>query len=270
MNSQPLQNADAITPIEQGVRKAFSLAAKHYDNHAHIQRQAAGDLLRLCDEHLLKSKRVLDIGSGTGILSKLSNQQHALWINIDISAAMLRQGQCQQYQSRKIDICADANALPLDDYSVDMVVSNMALQWCQHPTACLKEIYRVLVHSGRATLGILVDESFAALKHAWSNTGYAPKLAKLPTRAEWLKVANTLFDVTAQSITYEDEAESINALLKRMQQVGAGYSQHSCRDDLQERFSVAEAKAIQSSWQKHYGKRFFLEYQVLQLQLIKR
>ncbi len=103
-------------------------------------------------------ERALDIGTGTGLLAlPLAEQCASVWA-IDISPAMvehLRWLVAGRQLTNLYPLEASATSLPLDDGSVDLVVSN----YCFHhldaagKRRCVEEIHRVLVPGGRMAFG---------------------------------------------------------------------------------------------------------------------
>ena len=93
---------------------------------------------------------VLDAGAGTGHASRALKRRYpkARVIALDSSRQMLQLAGKQQSWLRPFErVCADAQALPLRDGSVDLIVSNLMLQWCD-PDAVFAEFRRVIAPSG--------------------------------------------------------------------------------------------------------------------------
>ena len=63
-------------------------------------------------------------------------------------------------------VCADAQALPLRDGSVDLIVSNLMLQWCD-PDAVFAEFRRVLAPSGLLSFSAFGPDTLSELRTAW-------------------------------------------------------------------------------------------------------
>jgi malonyl-CoA O-methyltransferase len=64
-------------------------------------------------------------------------------------------------------LCADAEQLPLADASVDVIFSNLALQWCEDLPGAMCEIARVLVRGGCAAICTLGADTLWELRAAW-------------------------------------------------------------------------------------------------------
>jgi ubiquinone/menaquinone biosynthesis C-methylase UbiE len=148
--------------------------AKDWDRHvAHAEEIARGAGFReLRDAIVERSRcdaddRVVDIGSGTGLLSlALAPRVRTVWA-IDIAPAMCDY-LAAKARSADVDnietVCASAVSLPLVDESVDVAVSN----YCFHHLAdadkhrALREVHRVLVPGGRF---VLADMMFQVALH---------------------------------------------------------------------------------------------------------
>nr|WP_282177493.1 malonyl-ACP O-methyltransferase BioC [Vibrio nereis] len=163
---QALQSVFNSLPDKSAIAEAFGKAAKTYDAHAAFQRDVGHRLLdRLSDD--LSGKTVLDLGCGTGYFSQQLLQRGANVICLDLSYDMLdaarqRCGDCNvEYQQ------GDAECLPLDDNSVDIVFSSLTLQWCEDLSVPLKEMRRVLKPDGLMCFSTLLDGSLHELKQAW-------------------------------------------------------------------------------------------------------
>jgi len=65
-------------------------------------------------------------------------------------------------------VCANAAALPLREASVDLVLSNLVLHWCDDPDAVFAECRRVLRPGGLLTFTTLGPDTLAELRRAWA------------------------------------------------------------------------------------------------------
>jgi malonyl-CoA O-methyltransferase len=62
-------------------------------------------------------------------------------VALDLAPAMLKATRARRPWLRRLDaVCADAAALPLADQSVDLVFSNLMLQWCNEPDRCIRGV----------------------------------------------------------------------------------------------------------------------------------
>ena len=148
------------------VRRAFSRSAASYDAVAQLQRLAEARLIEsldYLDDPALARKppqRVLDLGSGTGHASALLQQRwpKAEILSLDLALPMLRQARAASKPSPRwlpnpfarapVQVCADARQLPLADGSVDVLFSNLCLQWVEDLDGVLNGFRRVLKPQG--------------------------------------------------------------------------------------------------------------------------
>lgn len=138
------------------VRRSFDRAASGYDAAAVLQREVADRL----DERLglmrITPQRILDLGSGTGFAAASLARRfpRAERVAFDLASAMLDQerggrGLRQRWLGPATHfVCGDMHALPLAEASVDMIWSNLALQWADDPLTVFRECRRVLRPDG--------------------------------------------------------------------------------------------------------------------------
>lgn len=99
--------------------------------------------------------RVLDVASGTGNAAIPAAQRGALVTASDLTPALLEAGAARpEAQGLKLDwVEADAESLPFQDESFDVVMSSIGVMFAPHHQAAADEIVRV---SGpEATVGLL-------------------------------------------------------------------------------------------------------------------
>lgn len=148
----------------------FSSAAHSYDAHACFQQEAALRLTERLDWFKCKPNRILDIGSGTGLLTELLKHRYpkAHIVGIDLAFGMTHYAQTkfkpkfwapQHYHF----ICGDAHQLPLKPHQFDLVISNCALQWC-HPLTVFKDLKKVLKPNGLFLFTSLGPDTLHELK----------------------------------------------------------------------------------------------------------
>lgn len=160
-----------VTPeLEKtAVAASFSRAAKLYDSSAQLQRDVGKQLLTCLDQWEGAPTSVLDLGCGTGYFCAelASRYSGAQYLGLDIAEGMVdyARGRCPEDCDWLV---ADAEALPLDSESVDLVFSSLALQWCYRPEHLFAELARVLRPGGLCVFTTLGPDTLCELRSAWA------------------------------------------------------------------------------------------------------
>ena len=144
------------------IKSAFNKASNQYDDCAFLQKEIAQRLNQKLEVISTQPKTVLDLGAGTGLLSKhlIKRFTNAQLISLDFAQFSL------QKNPAKHKLCADAHQLPLADNSMDIVVSNLMLQWCAKPKQLFAEIHRVLKNNGLVLFSTFGPDTLKELKKA--------------------------------------------------------------------------------------------------------
>jgi SAM-dependent methyltransferase len=81
-------------------------------------------------EELLAYQTILEIGTGTGMLSAICSYAARLTVTVDNDSRVLRQAKLFQasVRARSLPVLADAFSLPFQDHSFDMVFSQGVLE----------------------------------------------------------------------------------------------------------------------------------------------
>lgn len=162
---------DPFALDQRRVRQDFGAAASTYDQAARLQRDVLDRLLERADELKASPRVILDAGCGTGqgarLLSDRWRKSHV--IALDIAAPMAARARRRRRWFRKLDaVCADAACLPLTDASVDLVFSNLMLQWMDDPAATFSEFRRVLKPDGWLLFTSFGPDTLGELRAAWA------------------------------------------------------------------------------------------------------
>jgi ubiquinone/menaquinone biosynthesis C-methylase UbiE len=121
--------------------------APFYDDmHLHVRAEVA--LLQSALRDLeLENKVVLDVATGTGFLARQMPPSCQL-ICLDISVGMLERVKATRPQGMMLLLQGDAEQLPLQNASVDVVTISSALHHLPSPPRALNEMQRVLKPGG--------------------------------------------------------------------------------------------------------------------------
>jgi malonyl-CoA O-methyltransferase len=153
------------------VRRSFGRAARSYDAAAVLQSRVRAELLERLGVVRLAPAVVLDLGAGTGHASlALKRRYHgAQVVALDLAPDMLQEaGRRQTLLRRFRRVCADAAALPIGTARVDLVFSNLMLQWCNDPDIVFRECRRVLKPGGLLTFTTFGPDTLVELRRAWA------------------------------------------------------------------------------------------------------
>lgn len=150
------------------VIQSFSLAANTYDGLAILQQTVGLKLLQQFPKQR-NYEQVVDVGCGTGFLTQqlFSSSSTNTLVAVDIAISMIQRARIKIGKGVQY-ICADAEAIPLIEYSTDIVVSNLALQWCQNLLTVFNGFKRLLKKEGQLLFSTFGPETLRELKQAWS------------------------------------------------------------------------------------------------------
>ena len=167
------------------VRHAFDRAAASYDETAVLQREICDRMLSRLEYIKFKPESILDAGSGTGYgHHKLKhNYSSSTLVAIDIALKMHLQArpsvakwkQWLPTPGKQVQyVCGDIEQLPLAEKSIDLVWSNLALQWCNNLEHTFAEIYRVLRGDGLFMFSTFGPDTLKELRRAFGHAdGYS-------------------------------------------------------------------------------------------------
>ena len=201
------------------IRSAFNKASSQYDEYAFLQKEIATRLdakLEVISSH---ADVVLDLGAGTGLLSQslLQRFPNSKIICLDFAQESLKNN------PSACKLCADANHLPLADNSVNMIVSNLMMQWCPNLNQLFNECRRVLKNNGLILFSTFGPNTLKELKKSWAVVDNKPHVN---TFADMHDIGDQLLQSGFQSPVMEMETltltyQSVTDLLRDLKAIGA-------------------------------------------------
>ena len=242
------------------VRRAFSRAAHSYDAAAALQREVEKRLLESLD--YLEDRQpqvVLDIGSGTGHASAAMKKRwpKAQVIALDLAEPMLREAKKQAGWWKPFSrVCADAQALPLLDQSVDVIYSNLCLQWVDDLPAVFAGFRRALKPGGLLLCSTFGPDTLVELREAFAQADAVPHVSRFAPIAQFgdaLMMSgfrDPVLDRDLFTLTYDD----LTALMRELQAIGATNARQDRRHTLTGRGRFDAARAAYEPPRREDGK----------------
>ncbi|MFT4817766.1 MAG: malonyl-CoA O-methyltransferase [Marinobacter psychrophilus] len=222
---------------KQAVASDFGGASASYEGAARLQRKMGDAMLETIAQPVPQDATVIDLGCGTGWYTRqLAQRFGAHTVGVDLAPGMLAFAKAQSKALSKAPsnalrpetiqwLEADAERLPLAGQSVDLIYSNLMIQWCHNPQGVLRECQRVLRPGGQLWVSTLLLGTLQELQQAWtladphqqhvngfiSAADFASTTVEILPAAQW----------RSQMITLDYPTPM--ALMNELRQLGAGY-----------------------------------------------
>ncbi len=216
-----------MTPLDaSAIRRAFARAAPGYEAAAVLQREVETHLLERVEYAKRAPARILDVGCGPGRASVALRKRFpkAQVLALDLALPMARSARRRAGWWRPVHaLCADATALPLPDASVDLLFSNLCIQWCPNLGAVLDEFRRVLAPEGLLLASTFGTDTLHELRAAWAEADAAPHVnafAPLAALGDGLLAAG-FRDPVAESEHYTLTYADAKQLMRELKAIGA-------------------------------------------------
>jgi malonyl-CoA O-methyltransferase len=240
--------APDIDPLRldpQSVRHAFERAAASYDASAVLQREIGQRMAERLLLVKLQPAAILDAGCGTGdALSELSARYpDASLIGLDLAYAMLDSARRRaaaanasersllarllgtRAMARRVPalVCGDACRLPLAAGTIDLVWSNLTLQWINDASAAFAEFHRVLRVGGLLMFTTFGPDTLKELRAAFAGVDGATHVSRFIDMHDvgdmlvQAGFADPVMDMETVTLTYADAT----TMMRELKAIGA-------------------------------------------------
>ncbi len=215
------------------VKNAFDRHAMEYDLHASVQKRIVARIAGLLRELPGTPRRVLDIGSGTGMLLKelIGIFPAVELIGLDLASGMSNTARAHLAALPLVRLLTgEAEALPFGGNVFDLVVSTSTFQWLESLDRAFAEAFRVLTPGGRFVFALFGGQTLfelrASYRAAWEMSGQGPEVRTHTFHGtEDVEAALVRTGFTDASVSAELEVEhhpDVPALLRSLRRIGAG------------------------------------------------
>lgn len=245
---------------KRAIRRSFERAAQTYDAAAVLQREIADRMLERLDIMRLQPRKLLDLGSGTGEGTRVLRQRYpdSELIALDLALGMLQQGRTKlsSWKDRLPwnkpsvrHVCADADALPLKSDSLDMIWSNVTLQWCNNLEKTFGEFYRALNPGGLLFFSTFGPDTLKELRSAFAGLDGYPHVSRfvdmhdIGDALSHSGFAAPVMEMECLTLTYAD----LRSMLRELKDIGAHNAAMGRRSGLMGR---GEWQALQQAYEQ--------------------
>jgi len=250
-------------------RRHFERAANSYDGAAVLQREIAKRIGQRLDYIKRQPKRVLDVGCGTGYITKdlLKRYPKADVIALDLAHSMARKSiEHGSWLRKPKAVCADAELLPLKEDSIDFVISSLMLQWSNDLNKVFTGFHHVLAPNGLLLFSTFGPETLTEIRQSWSEVDNRPHTSDF---ADMHEIGDALLQAGFQDPVTDMEMitmtyANVRQLMRDIKQIGAsntdsnrskglmGKAKLKAFENAYEQFKTSEG-LYPASWEIIYG-----------------
>jgi malonyl-CoA O-methyltransferase len=216
---------------KERARRAFGRAAAGSDEVAVLQRAVGERMLERLDLVRLEPRVVLDAGAGTGLhtAALLRRYRKAQVLALDFALPMLQRSRRRgAWLRRPACLCADLEHLPLADASVDLLYSNLALQWVNDLAGAFREAWRVLRPGGLYMFTTFGPDTLKELNASWGQVDGATHVSPFLDMHDvgdllvQARFADPVMDAEWLTLTYAD----VTGVMRDLKAIGAANATH--------------------------------------------
>jgi malonyl-CoA O-methyltransferase len=222
--------SEALELDRAALRLSFERSAARYDAAAVLQNEVCNRMLSRLEYIRHEPHAILDAGSGTGNAHAGLHARYpqARLYALDFAVAMLRESLrrvawWRRFAPRSFPVCADMQALPIRSATVDMIWSNLALQWSTEPKLAFAEFRRVLAPNGLLMFSTFGPDTLKELRAAYEGAdGYTHvnRFLDMHDLGDMLVhsgFGDPVMDMEIITLTYED----VLKLMRDLKSIGA-------------------------------------------------
>jgi len=255
---EPISFLEDDREVKQAIRRNFARRAGSYDRHAEIQRRMAHGLAAAVVDPLARAGRILEIGCGTGYLTRLLRQANraARLVALDLDAALVDAARRRLEADAGVAwLVADGETPLRGEY--DLIIGNATFQWFTRPGETLAALYRNLAPGGVLAFSTLGPRTFQELAESLNRAARSLNLAAIPSipaqgfgdRETW---SRRLYRAGFPQPRLAREMAtatfpSVKEFLQALQATGATNPRPGC-------FSPRLLRALMAAYETHYGR----------------
>lgn len=224
---------------KRAIRRSFEQAAAAYEDAAFLQKEVARRLDERLDLLKTAPARILDAGCGTGFGLPMLRARYpeASLVCLDIAYNMVARARdalpspwwrrglafLNPPDARLAPLCADIERLPLASNSLDMVWSNLALQWVGDLEATFSGLRQVLKPGGLLVFSTFGPDTLKELRAAFADLdghGHVNRFIDMHDIGDMLVHAgysHPVMEMERITLTYTD----LKGLLRELKDIGA-------------------------------------------------
>ncbi len=215
----------------ENTKDSFDRAAAEYDSVTALQRDVGDRLLSRLDHVNFDPEVLVDVGAGTGVptgkLIKRYPQTQIL--AVDIANGMLQVNRNRNRPGLAGCSVADMHNMPIKSDSVDMIFSNLAMQWSNDLPVVLDEYQRIMRNGGMLHFATFGPSTLLELKHAWEavdvNNSHVNSFYSIGGVGDMLLEAGFV-DVVVDSDKIKLHYPDVMPLMRELKTLGANNRTH--------------------------------------------
>ena len=198
--------------------------AKDYDRYAAVQREISDRLLDRLQYINIAPKRIVDLGCGTGYMTEKLSQKYPKAVIIAVDGNATKLAKLQNKALSNVEMLQhDVDSLPIDDQSVDLIISSGLLHWLNDISHCLSECRRMLMPKGLLLFSTLGPNTLQELRksiHSVNNNNCVHDFCDMHDIGDGLlslQFSDPVMDSEVLTFLYE----TVDELLQDLKQTGS-------------------------------------------------